>query len=336
MKRACAIQGATPSFIRWAISYDCPLRELHPQRLPETTFRQLRSLREISVAKLANRVHQGFCWHPSASPASPQQALGFPVDEVVELVGGEPFVEQLCLPCPANAKSCSSDFTWAGCYGGLASDLSIDFAQLLRGEYQHRTLAPTPDSVNLMMIVQDLIKRGKVSSFPHIADFDHDELNWYSLWLQSPVATPRLEWLVELFKFVLEFCLTPRSDHQSSLNLPFVSRQDQPDLSQSANLMTHDLSQMIDGMTRAIKYQLPFHVELVPPGFSDGVHWTIEPHCGRCKRSWSDNGKMCPLCQQQGCYQNEIKLKVLGIRPYLLVSHIVGEAETKRLLENSQ
>jgi hypothetical protein len=337
MKRAVAIQGPTPSFLRWAIEYHCPLRELHPLRLPETTFRQLRSLREISLARSDQRIHLGFCWHPSALTQSPQQALGFPVEEVLDLFGGETLVDSLCHPCPANAVSNQRSENWAGCYGSLATDLSVDFARLLRGEYQTRSLPPTDDIYNLILIAESIIGSGKLPDFPGIRELDQNQLSWYGLWCDSPLPSDRLRWLERLLAAVLEHCrevdrVDPRnhSPHKSEQQQPADPENDGP--AKESPPFTGDLQQMLDGMRRAMEFKLPFYVELVPAGFSDGVSWTIQPHCGRCRQSLVRSRKQCPFCGPAGSYQNEIKLKVLGIRPYLLVKQIVGVEQTEKLL----
>ena len=63
MKRAAAIVGPTPSFVRWAIRYECPYRQNETVDLPWATFRQLRSLREVSLGYQEQRVVDGFCIH---------------------------------------------------------------------------------------------------------------------------------------------------------------------------------------------------------------------------------------------------------------------------------
>jgi len=65
MKRTAAILGPTPPFLRWTIALPCPLRDLEAKTsLPDVTFRQLRSLRALSVGETQSRVKEGFCLHP--------------------------------------------------------------------------------------------------------------------------------------------------------------------------------------------------------------------------------------------------------------------------------
>ena len=48
MKRAAAIIGPTPSFVRWTILQPCPFRQIDDSH-PYEAFRQLRNLREVSL-----------------------------------------------------------------------------------------------------------------------------------------------------------------------------------------------------------------------------------------------------------------------------------------------
>ena len=122
-------------FVRWAVLQACPLRELYPQRLPETTFRQLRAIREISLATIEHRVLENICIHPDARSELSAEALGIPIEEVMALVGGLDFVQQCCCSCPANAGGVSQPGLFAGCYGWLPSDLRFDFDEIIRGRH---------------------------------------------------------------------------------------------------------------------------------------------------------------------------------------------------------
>ena len=118
MKRAAAIIGPTSSFVRWAVRHECPFRQIDCDNLPFDTFRQLRSIRELSAGFQADRVVNGFCIHPHHN-TDPQTARGFPTDEVYDLYGDRELIEQTCGPCHANAVHVLSDNqdAWAGCYG---------------------------------------------------------------------------------------------------------------------------------------------------------------------------------------------------------------------------
>ena len=126
MKRTAAIIGPTPAFVRWAINHACSLRELDADNLPYQTFRQLRSIREISLGKLQQRIVNGICFHNDYAN-DPETARGFPVDEVFQLSGTGEEIASCCDRCPANsvlATDHRGDLqpAWAGCYGWFRSE----------------------------------------------------------------------------------------------------------------------------------------------------------------------------------------------------------------------
>ena len=106
MRRSVAITGATPAFVRWAIWHPCELRPLDPYRFADQTFRKLRGVRELSIAKVENRCDDDFCFHPEAfaeTQPAVDQVRGFQREEIAAVFGGEEPVFTSCLGCPANA-----------------------------------------------------------------------------------------------------------------------------------------------------------------------------------------------------------------------------------------
>ena len=85
---------------------------------------------------------------------------------------------------------------------------------------------------------------------------------------------------------------------------------------------------------RANREGLPFHCQLMPAGHSDGVNWVIESQCLKCGSVRS--ASPCPVCADQAKPTNARTMKVLGLRPYLKLSTIVGEAGVVQLLERFQ
>ena len=118
MARAAAIIGTTPPFLRWAIERACPLRRNSEKlSVPEATFRQLRSLNELSLGQTEGRVFQGVCFdRDTTNGAMPIRA--FMVDEVLAANGGANLINSSCSGCPANAAEKGNG--WAGCFGWLA------------------------------------------------------------------------------------------------------------------------------------------------------------------------------------------------------------------------
>ncbi|MEM9410106.1 MAG: hypothetical protein AAGA30_03265 [Planctomycetota bacterium] len=128
MKRAAAILGSTPSFVRWAIRHPCSLRQLTDKDLPNQSFRQLRSIRELSIAKIENRIINDICIHPE-NYHSGDTIRGFPIAEITSLYESFESLEKNCKECPANAVGHESEGqVLAGCYGWLLSrDQDIDW-----------------------------------------------------------------------------------------------------------------------------------------------------------------------------------------------------------------
>jgi len=119
MKRAAAIIGATPPFIRWALTASCPLMRVGgtaaQHRSPaESAWRQLRGLKEISRAMAEGRSHGGYCFAPQSTV---KQILAVKIDEVTAPLGGTPRVAQTCHQCPANPTPHLE--RWAACTGLL-------------------------------------------------------------------------------------------------------------------------------------------------------------------------------------------------------------------------
>ncbi len=65
-------------------------------------------------------------------------------------------------------------------------------------------------------------------------------------------------------------------------------------------------------------------VELIPAGHSDGLTWTIQPHCDRCKAAFGTEQSGCRVCGKAGRGHPEIKRKVLGLRPWVDLSQVIG------------
>jgi hypothetical protein len=340
MKRSVAILGHTPMFVRWAIALPCPLRELDLRRLPETTFRQLRSVRELSLAEVEHRVHAGICWHPHARIVQPHEALGFPVDEVLEMMGGRCQVNENCGTCQANAGLAISDHYWAGCFGCLSTDLRCSADQILRGQRLSLALqsdgaagaAGAAETNDLRLIVNRLARK---ESYDRVENPYRDRLSgttaskendtsslWVRLWQHRIPNADQLALIQAALQRVLEFIdVSFKQSEASAANI------------HSREPFRRDLVQLIRAVQISRQHQLPLHLELVPAGFSDGQHWRLYAHCQICKEDWLDRRKLCRNCGADGRYQNEIKLKVLGLRPYLRLAEIIGRGEVERVLQ---
>ena len=318
MKRSVAILGSTPSFVRWAINRPCAFREIYPQRLPETTFRQLRAIREVSVAESENRIHESICVHPYANANDADSALGFPIDEVVDLLGGSQLIADTCKTCPANAVAIQQPGLWAGCYGWFTSALNFDFRSVTLGlnhETQQNSLnnasnqgVSDSQKNDLIQLINRAAQRANLKS-AIARTFSETTPIWFALWQSTVLNSDQLAILDLLIQDVIK--------HLKQLE---------------TNLSFQDLVRFADAISICRQHSFPLHAELVPAGHSDGLHWTIGRHCGRCKNSLMPTRKQCPACGERGNQRNEIKLKVLGIRPYLNLSQVYGREATQQFL----
>ncbi len=121
MKRAAAIVGPTPPFLRWAIDVACPLlrpsdgRPATEKRNPaQSRWRQVRGFQEVSRAQIQGRTFAGYCFAPQSNE---QQVLAVRIDEVTAPWGGSAKIEAACAGCPANPTPAGG--AWATCTGLL-------------------------------------------------------------------------------------------------------------------------------------------------------------------------------------------------------------------------
>ena len=316
MKRAVAIFGPTPGFLRWAIWQPCPLRELDAAKLPTTTFRQLRSIREVSVARFEQRVFENICVHPCVSSREPHSALGFPIEEVVDVFGGLDLMNNTCRDCPANIAPVDQPGLLAGCYGWLPVDNRFDFEKLTRGDFAAGETEPVPDAIGLGLIelVERAVAHLQMEQVIH-QHFLATRPIWYGLWSKTMLEPDQLPLIEQLFAHVLS-CLPAATSVDGSI----------------PNKGT-DLIRFVAAVSNCQKYSLPLHVEFVPAGVSDGQSWTIPAHCGYCGfRTERESQKRCPACGKQGNRRQAARHRVLGLRPYLHLHSIMGPQQTEEFL----
>ena len=322
MNRSVAIIGPTPSFLRWAIRQPCPLREFVDGNLPAATFRQLRGLRELSVAKIEGRIFEQVGIHPQAKSTDPFAALGFSSTEIVDPLGGMDFVEKCCGDCPANTGALSRPKLMAGCYGMLPVDLNIDFETIGRGNINHDQGIETRKSTPFLIeFVEQAVDELKIENELR-KEFLPTAPWWFGLWSEPVLSVDRLELVEAVFKRVLSQ-LQKKNEPQKPDNQGLVS----------ANYSClENLIRFVDAVSICHERRLPLHVDLVPAGNSDGRCWTISRHCGICKYPKTEKRIPCPVCGSQGHEQNEIKHRVLGLRPYLHLHLIFGTTQTQDFL----
>ena len=279
MRRAAAIIGPTASFVRWSIDFECRFRQPADQEPTYQTFRQLRSLREVSVAELENRIVDGVCIHPEFNQDA-ESARGFPIDEIELIYGDLEKAKQLCGTCPANALKAATGNHLAGCYGWFFSKDEND----------------------------DLIQEFQVARDRNPSDFEsfpRTNRSWFGVWKNTRWSGTRL------------------ADLRTAMNnLP------------AKILLDHaDFGSFINAVESCLDHSLTLETELVPAGYSDGVHWQIEPHCSVCRYEMKVDDKLCHECGEKSPPAPGKRRKVLGLRPYMLLRAIFGVEHTARILE---
>ena len=280
MKRAAAIIGPTPSFVRWAIRFDCTFRSSDCDNLPYDTFRQLRSIRELGVGYQRNQVIDGICIHAELNTDS-KTARGFPVDEVHDLFGSHEAIDRTCGSCPANVWIAASNAAWAGCYGMFFS------------------------------IVNDIdwINKFEQVSPGHHRDFAKSTRMWFRIWQTE---------------------CWDRKNLLPLQNLLAEIRQ------RESGWKDDELNRFDNAIQCCIENQLELQTELVPRGHSDGVTWVIEPCCSNCHCEMKLTANECDECGQAKRPLPAQKKKVLGLRPYMQLSNLIGDEQTTRLIKKYQ
>ena len=275
MKRAAAIIGPTPSFVRWALRYNCDFRQLDCDNLPYDTFRQLRSIRELSNCRTQSRIIDGYCIHPEFN-RDPKSARGFPASEIFDLFGSEQTIENNCGGSKANCTANDDRETWAGCFGWF-------FSQRTKGNW--------------------------IEKFEEAAECDLSALPeasriWFRVWQIREWNELRLVQLLGLLDQILG---DPCDDNE--------------------------MLQFHAAVKTSLDHGIPLETELVPRGNSDGVSWTTEPRCSKCSCEMEPDSRSCDECGERGSPLPAQKKKVLGLRPYMLLKDLVGEAATLALIE---
>jgi len=274
MKRAAAIIGPTPSFVRWAIAYDCEFRQLDCQNLPYDTFRQLRSMREWSIGRLEQRVVDGYCIHATLN-REVETARGFPEAEVRALFGSPEHLQHTCGRCPANA-SIESDGqkVWAGCFGWFSS------------QSEHA----------------DWIQEFQRAIECDLSEFPESQRVWFRVWQIRQWAPAHMRQLCDLLEAVLHDCVDD------------------------------DIKHFHQAVTACLTHGLELKTDLVPCGESDGIHWRLEPCCPNCRCEMEGNQRGCLECGLENIPLNTAAKKVLGLRPYMLLTDLLGQLATGELI----
>lgn len=304
MKRSVAIQGATPAFLRWAIWHPCELRPLEPGRFADQTFRALRGVRELSIAKVERRCTADYCFHPRSigqGGTAAAEVLGFQRAEVSAAFGGEFRIESNCQNCPANALSDQISGVSAGCFGFLATT-EFDLQKLLSG-YAQDDLA----KFDLVEAIQDAAFRLDLEADLKSV-FGPGRVVWNRLWKNKILSAKGLSLVADLFDRVAE---------------------------DFAGELPRHVLVFRAAVKACLENDFPLHVELVPSGFSDGETWSLNASCPECGYEPAEIKKLqkCVGCGRIGGISAGPKFRVLGVRPYSHLAGIIGEERARLEVE---
>lgn len=137
-----------------------------------------------------------------------------------------------------------------------------------------------------------------------------NEHDFYRLWTQKWISEDKAAELARIFKSI---------SLQRNGNLP----------------LTH----FTDACRRCDVDQMQLYAELVPSGFSDGIHWKLNRACEVCRfesQTPRDKGTPCPVCKARHADDFGRKAKVLGLRPYLRLERVLGPTQTQEFIQRYQ
>ena len=151
----------------------------------------------------------------------------------------------------------------------------------------------------------ELIEQSLTSSQRKAASqwFVHTNPLWYGFWVEGVLQGSRLEFLANLFQGL------------------------------DRDVMCEDTRRFVRVLGSCAKKKQTLNLELVPPGNSDGLRWTIMPHCDRCKAVFDSTIRVCPVCNKSGKGHPLIRRKVRGMRPWVDLATVLGAENVNAFLE---
>jgi hypothetical protein len=159
----------TPSFLVWAIGYQCPIRGFQDGSNPETTERHLRAANATSDARSEGQIFEGY---------AVQEPLGFRVEEALAIYGGLKKVEETCGACPANGTATHRPGALAGCVGMFPLPAN-------ECEFYDRIEA----SIEKLDVADECSQL-----------FPTTRPRWYGLWISTPLTANQAGLLADVFE----------------------------------------------------------------------------------------------------------------------------------------
>ncbi len=125
---------------------------------------------------------------------------------------------------------------------------------------------------------------------------------WYGLWIKSEVSANQFASLLSLFE-----------QHTVANQKPCA------------------VSQFVDALRVCASHEMILDIRSFPSGFSNGITWTLGPHCPDCKAAMPPLAKGCKVCLRSGSPHPPIKRKVRGHRPFVDLDQRYEQTEALRL-----
>jgi formylglycine-generating enzyme required for sulfatase activity len=178
----------TRQIVKWSIERKCAFRSGEKWFLPDETYEQLASLRNIASAHSDGRVVNGICvtsWTSAQDSAKNSHNIphsGFRIDDRLKSYGGLKAVTATCQACEANAKT-ELGLDIGGCFGHL--DI-------------------WPDSKEFDDQLWEIIHERNLEDRLRAAFPVTDPL-WYGFWINSPLRRLQAEFLYELLDAACDY-----------------------------------------------------------------------------------------------------------------------------------
>lgn len=331
----CRWLGPTPAMVVWRLVHPCPplqrFAELYrTPKNPLAVQHCLKPLESISeAAMLGNVFHDWAVLLPDERrvPGNLRdEPLAFSLTEVTAVFGGLSTTVEACGKCPANIErllpaTSEKTSTLAGCCQVLV------FGELDRLSEQTRSfvdaakpLVRSPGAVTNAVendawvdrIAARLFAQGRFRDLVRAAS---PRGLWQSLWFSQGS--------------VIRWDRTRLVAFHEDLKGDFGSESSETDVTMTG------WPPFCAAVLRAIENDWSLETEYLPPGFSDGRDWWLDPHCSHCGAAMERAANSCAVCGRAGGPIPEQKRRIMGWAPYRPLHSLLGREAAARLLETA-
>jgi hypothetical protein len=263
----------TIQVVLWALGQKCPLRQGDNWEEPAITMKTLAHCRMYSRLRKHKRGGPGVLGDVCVTSTT----LALPGDKNSRFV------------YPSTGFLSSSQFSSVGglqslrrLCGDCPANGDVDGIAGCAGSF-HQALYSKELQEQLDRLIDRLGLASKLDSV-----FPQTPLHWFRFWIHSPIAPEGAQLLHQLLEAVYE---------EDEAELRSSGRSDYGQLA--------DLKSFLDSIDRSMKFNIPLHVSLTPPGHTDFGWYTIFSHCPQCKaaapverwkRKYRDDDIECAIC----------------------------------------